>query len=35
MLTLKALEEADEVTTVVDNEAARENVTRLGKRPGL
>jgi len=31
MLTIKALEEADEITTIVDNEAARENVCRLGK----
>jgi len=34
MLTIKALEEADEVTTVVDNEAARDNVCRLGKSQG-
>ena len=34
MLTMKALEEADEVTTIVDNEAARENVTRSGKSQG-
>jgi len=30
LLTSKALEEADEVITIVDNEAARENVSRLG-----
>ncbi len=34
MLTMKALEEADEVTTVVDNEVARENVAQLGKSQG-
>ncbi len=34
MLTMKALEEADEVTTVVDNEAARANVSRLGRSQG-
>lgn len=34
MLTKKALEEADEVLTIVDNEAARENVSRLGKSQG-
>jgi selenium metabolism protein YedF len=34
MLTIKALEEADEVITIVDNEAARENVCRLGKSQG-
>ena len=34
MLTIKALEEADEITTIVDNEAARENVCRLGKSHG-
>jgi len=34
MLTKKALEEADEVVTIVDNEAARENVSRLGKSQG-
>lgn len=34
MLTMKALEEADEVTIVVDNEAAHENVARLGKSQG-
>jgi len=30
ILTTKALEGADEVTTIVDNEAALENVSRLG-----
>ena len=30
LLTREALEKADEVTTIVDNEAARENVSRLG-----
>lgn len=34
LLTVKALEETDEVTTVVDNETARENVTRLGESRG-
>jgi selenium metabolism protein YedF len=34
MLTIKALEEADEVTTIVDNEVARENVSRLGESQG-
>ena len=29
VLTKKALEEADEVTTIVDNETAKENVSRL------
>jgi selenium metabolism protein YedF len=33
-LTMKALEEADEVVTIVDNEAARDNVSRLGKNQG-
>ncbi len=31
LLTKKALEEADEVITIVDNEAARDNVSRLGR----
>jgi selenium metabolism protein YedF len=31
---MKALEEAEEVTTIVDNEAARENVARLGRSQG-
>lgn len=31
MLTKEALDEADEVITIVDNEAARDNVSRLGK----
>lgn len=34
LLTIKALEEADEVTTIVDNETARENVSRLGNSQG-
>lgn len=34
VLTKKALEEADEVITIVDNEAARDNVSRLGKYQG-
>ncbi len=34
MLTMKALEEAEEVTTIVDNEVARENVARLGTSQG-
>lgn len=34
VLTKKALEETDEVTTIVDNEAAQENVSRLGKNQG-
>ncbi len=34
LLTVKALEETNEVTTVVDNETARENVTRLGESRG-
>ena len=34
MLTKKALEEADEVLTIVDNEAARDNVSRLAKSEG-
>ena len=34
MLTKEALEEADEVITIVDNEAARDNVSRLGKSQG-
>jgi len=33
-LTMKALEEADEVVTIVDNETARDNVSRLGKSRG-
>lgn len=31
MLTMKALSESDEVLTIVDNEAARDNVSRLAK----
>ena len=34
VLTKKALETNDEVTTIVDNETARENVSRLGKSEG-
>ncbi|MFC2025189.1 sulfurtransferase-like selenium metabolism protein YedF [Chloroflexota bacterium] len=34
ILTIKALEKVDEVTTIVDNETARENVTRLGTSRG-
>ena len=34
VLTKQALEEVDEVITIVDNEAARDNVSRLGKSQG-
>ena len=34
LLTIKALEEEDEVTTIVDNEGALENVSRLGNSRG-
>jgi len=34
VLTRKALEEMEEVITIVDNEAARDNVSRLGKNQG-
>ncbi len=34
MLTKKALEEVDEVITIVDNEAAQDNVSRLGRKQG-
>lgn len=34
ILTKKALEEASEVVTIVDNETARENVCRMGKSEG-
>ena len=34
VLTKQALAEADEVITIVDNEAARDNVSRLGKSAG-
>lgn len=34
ILTRQALEEADEVVTIVDNETARENVSRLGRSQG-
>ena len=35
ILTRQALDEADEVVTIVDNDAARENVSRLGQYQGL
>lgn len=35
ILTRQALDEADEVVTIVDNDAARENVSRLGQNQGL
>lgn len=34
ILTKKALHEADEVTTIVDNEVARENVSRMARNQG-
>ncbi len=34
VLTLKAITESDEVTTIVDNEAALENVSRLARSKG-
>jgi len=34
ILTRQALDEADEVVTIVDNDAARENVSRLGQNQG-
>ena len=34
VLTKKALDETGEVTTIVDNEAARDNVVRLGESHG-
>jgi selenium metabolism protein YedF len=34
VLTRKALEDSDEVTTIVDNKTARENISRLGKSEG-
>lgn len=34
VLTMKALEETEEVLTIVDNETARENVARFGKSKG-
>lgn len=34
MLTMQALAEAEEITTIVDNETARENVLRFGKSQG-
>ena len=35
MLTKQALEESDEVVTIVDNTTARENVTRFGESEGF
>lgn len=35
VMTLKALADADHVTTIVDNEAAVENVTRLARSKGF
>lgn len=35
VLTQKALEESDQVTTIVDNEVAVENVTRLAQKKGF
>jgi len=34
MLTRRALQEHTEVTTIVDNDTARENITRFGKNEG-
>lgn len=34
VLTIEALKEADEVTTIVDNEVARDNVSQMGKSRG-
>src|SRR5512136_1794852 len=34
MLTMKAMKEADEVVTIVDNEVARENVSQLARSQG-
>jgi TusA-related sulfurtransferase len=34
VLTKNALKEVSEVVTIVDNEAARDNVSRLGKNQG-
>jgi selenium metabolism protein YedF len=34
LLTMQALKESDEVITIVDNEAARENVSRFGESEG-
>jgi selenium metabolism protein YedF len=34
VLTKNALEDGDDVVTIVDNEAARDNVSRLGKNQG-
>lgn len=35
ILTQKALEESDAVTTIVDNEIAKENVSRLARKKGF
>ena len=35
ILTNKAFDEADELTTIVDNEVARENVTKLARTKGF
>ncbi len=35
VLTNNAIDESDEVTTIVDNEIAKENVTRLAKSKGF
>lgn len=35
MLTLKALGESDKVTTIIDTEEARENVSRLARNQGF
>ncbi len=35
VLTMKALKEVDELTVIVDNETARENVSRLAKSHGF
>ena len=35
VLTNKAFEESDEVTTIVDNAVAKENVSRLAKSKGF
>jgi selenium metabolism protein YedF len=34
ILTRKALQESDELTTIVDNETARQNVTRMAEKAG-
>ncbi len=35
LLTINALDKSDEVVTIVDNETARENVSRMGKNRGF